>query len=158
MVKTLYKLFLGVMVALFIGFGVSVFYPGPTAPEYPTELQNIGKNGMTTAQEEQNATFEKEQKAYQAEFAKYSQNVSAIVICFSIVLLILSLTVLLKIEIIGDGILLGGLLTLLYGIIRAFMSESSRFQFGVVTVGLVVALILGYWKFLRPEAKKSLSK
>lgn len=154
MVKVLYKLFLGLLVALFIGFGISVFYPSPVAPDYPVELQNIKSDGMTPAQEKLNKDYDTQQKTYQKDLAKYSRNVSAIAIVASIVLLILSLTILLNVEIIGEGILLGGIFTLAYGIIRAFMSDSNKYQFGAVTVGLIIALFLGYWKFIRPENKK----
>ncbi len=154
MIKLLYKLFLGLLVALFIGFGISVFYTAPKEPEYPTQLQNIKSDGMTPAQEKINTDFNNQQKTYQADFARYSRNVSAIAIVFSIVLLILSLTVLLNVGIIGDGILLGGIFTLAYAMIRAFMSDNNKFQFGAVTVGLIVAVILGYWKFHRLETKK----
>jgi len=153
MIKVLYKLFLGLLVALFIGFGISVFYSAPKAPDYPTTLENIGANGMTKVQEKENSDFNKREKAYQTDFAKYNRNVSAMVIAFSVIILILSLTVLLKIDIIGDGILLGGILTLFYGIIRAFMSESNKYQFSAVTVGLIVALVLGWWKFLKAEKR-----
>jgi len=154
MIRVLYKLFLGLLVALFVGFGVSVFYSAPKAPDYPVALENIGANGMTKAQEKVNTDYSKREKTYQTEFAKYNRNVSAIVIVSSIILLLISLTILLEVAIIGDGILLGGIFTLGYGIIRAFMSESNKYQFGAVTVGLIVALILGWWKFLRAETKK----
>ncbi|HLC43547.1 MAG TPA: hypothetical protein VJK08_00225 [Patescibacteria group bacterium] len=154
MVKVLYKLFLGIMVALFIGFGISVFYPAPTQPDYPTEIINTSPENIASAEKKTNTDFNKAQKDYQQKFAVYRRNVSAIAVISSVVLLILSLMVLLNISIIGDGILLGGIFTLAYGIIRAFMSDSNKFQFGVVTIGLIVALTLGYWKFLRLETKK----
>jgi len=69
--------------------------------------------------------------------------------------LVLSLTVLHKIEILTDGFLLGGLLTLLYAIVRGFGSDDNKFRFLMVTVGLIVALILGYIKFIRPKAASS---
>jgi len=56
-----------------------------------------------------------------------------------------------KIKMIADGILLGGVFTTAYGIIRGFMSDSSQFRFLVVTMGLLIALILGYVKFIRPS-------
>ena len=49
--------------------------------------------------------------------------------------------------------LFGGLLTLGYGIIRGFMSNESKYQFIVVTVGLIITFILGYLKFLKPNRK-----
>lgn len=151
MVKVLYKIFLGTMLVLFIGFGISVFKPGPTMPKYPTELEGIKSEVPTPEQEKINSDYAKKQRTYQDESAAYSRTVSVYVFAFSILLLILSLTVLIKVEIIGDGVLLGGLLTLGYGIIRALMSENNKFQFIAVTIGLVIALFLGWWEFLREK-------
>lgn len=150
MVKVLYKLFIALMIALFVGFGISVFYPEPKAPDYPQTLEYKTTPDMTVEQKQVQIDYDNQMKIYQQDFATHSRNVSAIAIGFSILILIISLTLLLKIEVIGDGILLGSLFTLLYGIIRGFMSDNSKFQFGVVTVGLVVGLVLGYIEFIRP--------
>jgi hypothetical protein len=50
---------------------------------------------------------------------------------------------------IADGILLGGVFTTIYGIIRGLMSEDTKFRFIIVTVGLIIALVLGYIKFIK---------
>ena len=52
---------------------------------------------------------------------------------------------------IADGILLGGVFVTAYGIIRGLMSDSSEFRFLIITIGLIVALVLGYIKFIRPK-------
>jgi len=65
--------------------------------------------------------------------------------------LIFSLTLLSKIKMIADGILLGGVFTTAYGIIRGLMSDSSRFRFFIIAVGLLIAFVLGYLKFIRPK-------
>lgn len=153
MVKVLYKLFLALMVALFVGFGISVFYPSPKAPNYPVEFQNKSPESYTPEQNKVNDEYNQQQKVFLDQFPLYSRNVSAIAIGISILLLILSLTILMGVEIIGDGVLFGGLFTLIYGIIRGFMSNDSKYQFIVVTVGLVIALALGYIKFIVPEKK-----
>lgn len=153
MVKVLYKLFLGVMIALFFGFGIAVFYPAPKAPDYPIELQTAAEK-FNTEQTQIQKDFETNQRNYEKDLASYSRNVSAIVIGISIILLALSLTVLLTVDIMGDGILFGGLFTLIYGIIRGFMSNESKFQFIVVTVGLIIAIALGYIKFIKAEKKQ----
>ncbi len=154
MAKVLYKLFLALMLALFIGFGIAVFYTSPKAPDYPVELQNKNSDQLTTAQKAVETDFNIKQSDFQKKFATYSRNVSAVALGFAVILLILSLTVLVKIDIIGDGALFGGLLTLGYGIIRGFMSQEAKYQFAVVTVGLLITLFLGYIKFLKPEKKK----
>jgi hypothetical protein len=52
---------------------------------------------------------------------------------------------------IADGILLGGVFTTMYSIIRGLMSEDSQFRFLIVVIGLGIALALGYIKFIRPR-------
>lgn len=153
MVKVLYKLFLALMIALFVGFGISVFYPAPKAPDYPTTLERLEGKSMSEEQKKTEEEFLSQQKKFEKDFATYNRNVSAIIIGISILLLILSLTLLLPIEMIGDAVLLGGLFTLVYGIIRGLMTNDSKFQFIVVTVGLIVAIILGYIKFIKPNRK-----
>lgn len=155
MLKVVYTVFLAIMVALFVGLGVETFYPSPKAPEWPTELQ-FAKGDPSTYTTEQRAVQEKydsEQKDFREANKKYSLNASMIVIAASIILLILSLTALHSLALISDGVLLGGVLTLLYGIIRGFMSENNKYQFVVVTIGLIIALILGYLRFIKPEKK-----
>ena len=156
MTKILYKLFLAAMIALFVGFGISVFYPAPKAPEYPSTLIEKTDPQVQTAEDKKVLDdYDKANKQYQTDFENYSRTVSAVAIGVSILLLVISLTILLPVEMFGDGILLGGLFTLFYGIIRAFMSGDNKFQFIVVTLGLIVALLLGYIKFIRPTKKIS---
>jgi uncharacterized membrane-anchored protein YhcB (DUF1043 family) len=148
--KILYKLFLALMIALFIGFGIAVFYEAPKEPDYPVELQNA-KNELTTEQKAVEKSFEAQQRDYQDKFEIYSRNVSAIAIAFSIVLLIIGLMTFIKIEILRDGILFAGIMVLVYGIIRSFMSDNSKYQFAVVSIGLLITIILGYLKFIKEQ-------
>jgi hypothetical protein len=69
----------------------------------------------------------------------------------AIIILVLSLTLLAKIKMIADGILLGGVFVALYGVIRGLMTEDPQFRFLIITIGLIVALVLGYIKFIRPK-------
>lgn len=157
MIKVLYKLFLALMITLFIGFGIAVFYPSPKAPDYPTALEKASSDQLTTEQKQIESDYNIKQDKFQEDLSRYNRNVSAIIIGISILLLILSLTILLKVDLIGEGSLLSGLFTLLYGLGRGLATNDSKFQFLVVTIGLIVALILGYIKFIRPanlEAKK----
>ena len=154
MIKPIYTLFLALLVALFMGLGIDAFYPAPEAPQYPDELNQFKPELEETAEqkiiwEEYNQAREK----FDEELKIYNRNVSIISLVASIILLVLSLTLLNKIDMIADGILLGGVFTTLYSIIRGLMSENSQFRFLIVAVGLVIALVLGYIKFIR--SKKS---
>ncbi len=155
--KIIYSLFLALLVALFIGVGISAFYPAPKSPDYPISLQKpsaVTSNGSTVETTEQEAAriqYDTDQKQYSKDYAKYNQNVSIIAVAAAVIVLVISLTLVQSILLISDGLLFGGVLTLLYGIIRGFMSDSNSIRFVVVAVGLVVALIVGYVKFIGPE-------
>jgi hypothetical protein len=153
-IKLIYTIFLALLVALFVGLGISSFYPGPKAPEYPQTFTNMKENcNCQPTAEEISATkeFEQSNKQYMAESQVYNRNVSIISLISAIIILISSLTLLNKIKMIADGILLGGVFTTMYSIIRGLMSEDSQFRFLIVTVGLFIALVLGYIKFIRPK-------
>jgi len=151
-IKFVYTIFLALLIALFVGLGISAFYPGPKEPQFPVEL-DAEKPGceetpaLKTAREE----FNQAQRDYTNNFKPYSRNVSIISIAAAILILIASLTLLSKIKMIADGILLGGVFTTIYSIIRGLMSEDTKFRFLIVTVGLLIALVLGYLKFIRPK-------
>jgi uncharacterized membrane protein len=151
LIKIIYTLFLALIVALFVGLGIDAFYPGPKAPEYPIELEKPYETGHQETEQEEQARLEyfEKQKQFQEESKVYNRNVSIIAIIFAIAILVVSLTFLAKIKMIADGILLGGVFTTVYAIIRGLMSEDSKFRFLVVTVGLVIALFLGYLKFVK---------
>lgn len=152
LIKFIYTLFLAVLVALFVGLGISTFYLGPEAPEYPTELEYVENCCEETAEQVAiRADFDQAQKQYMEEFKLYSRNVSIISLVASIIILALSLTLLAKIKMIADGILLGGLFLTVYSIARGLMSEDSQFRFLIVIFGLMIALALGYIKFIRPR-------
>jgi hypothetical protein len=156
-IKFVYTIFLALLVALFVGLGISAFYPGPKEPLYPVEL-NVDKPGCEETQELKNIRIEYERanRDFSENFKSYSRNVSIISLAAAILILIASLTLLAKIKMIADGILLGGVFTTIYSIIRGLMSEDTKFRFLIVTIGLLIALVLGYIKFIKPkeEAEK----
>ena len=150
MIKFIYTIFLALLIALFVGLGIDAFYPGPKAPQYPFELDQV-KQGCEQTIEQQTLAkeFNQAQTKYMEESKPYNRNVSIISLVASIFILILSLTLLNKIKMIADGMLLGGVFTTLYSIIRGLMSDNSQFRFLIVTVGLIIAFALGYIKFIR---------
>jgi len=160
MLKNLYALFLGLILATFVGVGIATFYPEPKMPEYPTTLSRSTPSVPDKAFDEENRVvqekFDADQKAYEIISSNYNRNASAIVIAFAVLFLAISLIFEAKLAIIADGLLLGGIFTLLYGIIRGFMTDQMTYRFIITTVGLIVALVLGYVKFAHqssPPAK-----
>lgn len=153
--KLIYTLFLALLVALFVGLGIDAFYPGPQAPDYPVskELEKPGCE-ISEQQRAEQIKYEQDMRGFNEKSKPYNRNVSIISLISAILILVASLTLLSKIKMIADGILLGGVFTTAYGIIRGLMSEDSRFRFLIVTVGLIVSLVLGYIKFIRPREKE----
>jgi len=152
--KILYAIILGVMLAFFVGLGIEAFYPTEKYPEPPASVQ-YQKNGPATPEElkiQQN--YDQQVKDYQTRNEKHARNVSIIAIAASIIYMALSLTILQKTNsVFSDGFLIGSLLTLLYGIVRGFEINDNKFRFIIVTVGLIIAIVLGYIKFVRQKEK-----
>jgi len=149
--QIVYTFFLGLLLAIFVGVGISTFYPSPKMPDYPIELQTYDKE-PTPAQTQKQRDYERQSEQHFKETKTYSRNVSIIALVAAVVFLVISLVYEKKIRIIADGVLLGGLFTLLYSIGRGFASEDTKYTFVTVTVGLVVALYLGYHRFIRTQA------
>jgi hypothetical protein len=155
-IKIIYTVFLALMVALFVGLGIDAFYPGPKPPDYPVELeQNTDINHQETSEEKAlRLEYNQKERQYQEDSKGYNRNVSIISLLAAIAILVASLTLLSKIKMIADGILLGGVFTTCYAIIRGLMAEDSRFRFVVVCVGLAIALTFVYIKFIRVKEKE----
>ena len=150
MLKFIYVMFLGLILALFVGFGIEAFYPTPKSPEYPKALNYI-KDSPTAEQMKIQEEYDKAQTEAQKSQENHAKNASIVSLIASIVFLILSLTVLTKIDIISEGVLQGGLVTLFYGIGLGLGSGNSMYRFIVITLGMIIALILGYFRFIKPN-------
>ena len=154
--RIIYTLFIGIFLAVFVGVGISAFYKGPVYPEMPAvlrycsvDLKNASQYADLRLQAE---TFDKAEKIYRDTSQIYNRNVSIIAVLAAVMLVVASLTLLRKILLIADGILLGGVLTLLYSTMRGFETQDTRFLFLVVSVGLIISLVLGYIKFIKSAA------
>ena len=157
--RIIYTLFLGVFLAIFIGVGIAAFYPGPTYPNMPPVLKYCSPDIVQDAEKfaeysKQAQLFDTQEKVYQKAEQLYSRNVSIAAIIGAILVVIASLTLFKKIKVLADGLLLGGVLTLVYSVIRGFGTEDNMFRFLVVAIGLATTLALGYIKFILPQKEK----
>lgn len=154
--KFIYTLFIGILLALFVGFGIAAFYEEPKYPEPPVSLKYPApypetKDSSFSAQIiRDQIKQEKIQKEFDKKIQLYNRNVSVIGLVAAIIFLVISLLLVKNLLLISDGLLLGGVFTLLYSIGRGFASQDSKFQFVTVTIGLIISLVLGYIKFIKP--------
>lgn len=155
MLKIIYTLFLGLIVSLFVGIGVSVFYDAPEFPQPPEPIK-FSEGGQLTAEEEQ---AQREHDEAVEEFSRqdqaYSRNLSIVLTVAAVLMLVVGVGLSHKLDVLSDGILLGGVFTLIYGIGRGLASDDEVFRFIVVTIGLAIALGLGWWKFVRTAGPKT---
>lgn len=152
MLKIMYTLFLGILLAIFVGVGIDTFYPAPKAPESPLSYEVKYDRPLTEEERQAEAAFQNEQKSFMEKLSVYNRNVSIIALVFAVAFLVIGLSLAHRIDVISDGLLLSGVFTLLYSIGRGFAAEDTAYRFMVVSVGVVVALALGYLKFIKQKA------
>lgn len=124
--RLIYILFVGILLAVFVGVGVNTFYPESSVQSYPPALNERGEI-----------------------MHPYERNVSIITLSLSVLLLAAGVLFGKKIQIVADGITLGGLFTLLYSLMRSFDSQDSKYVFAVATAALIIVLYLGYKRFVK---------
>lgn len=170
MLKVVYTFFTGLLLATFVGVGIAAFYPAPKAPEYPSALEGVDVclieteagnrscpkyEGMTEPTEEQKQLkrdYDAAVKQHGKDMQRYARNVSITSFVFALIFAAIGLVLESSLKLIADGLLLGGLFTLVYGIGWGFATEDNIYRFIVVTIGLIVVLALGYLKFVKPGA------
>lgn len=149
--QLIYTFFVGLLLALFIGAGINTFYTPPAAPEYPSILNIYGKE-PTEQQLAVQKQFDQQNAIYQDKMKPYNRNVSIMTLVAAVAFLVVSVLFEKKIKFIANGIMLGGLSTLIYSIGRGFASEDSKYIFTAITVGLAIVLYLGYRRFVMHTA------
>lgn len=150
--KLIYTFILGVVLALFLGVGVQAFYEPPQQPDYPAYDMPY-KEGPTPEQqkilERDQQKFDKDLKAYEKNRQEYERNVSVVLLILAAVTIAVGLFFSSQIGFLSDGILLGGLFTLVHALIRGFAADDSKYLFAAATVAVAVVLYLGYRRFGR---------
>ncbi|MEX5296213.1 hypothetical protein QYM41_13130 [Kocuria sp. CPCC 205268] len=156
--RTVYTVFLGVLLALFVGLGVATVHPGPEEPAPPPEIAMARESRELAPEEQQQwASYEREWAAWEDRFMRYNRDVAVATLMVSVALLATGPAVERRRAVLGQGILLGGLFTLLHSVVRGLLSQDTLATFGVVTVALVVVLFLGYRRFVdRPSGNGDL--
>jgi hypothetical protein len=170
--QTIFSFFLGLMVVAFIGVGVNTFYPSPT-DTHQKEQQVLsrqmealsvkgGGSSVDATTQAQIAALQVKQNALQdvidAEMKGWARNTSIILVLFATLVMGISLMLNEQLRVISNGLLLGGLFTMLYGAGWVIFSGNSVARFFVILFALVVALGLGYLKFVRGREARAVTE
>lgn len=165
--QVIFAFFLGLMVTAFIGVGVYTFYPPPEMKfdaqlqelyRQQSDIQNFKDNTQLTPAdrakltqiEKQIRTLEDKQNA---ERETWGRNTSIVLIAFATLVMSVSLIRADELRVISNGLLLGGVFTMLYGTGWVIATGTSQARFWVMTVALVITLALGYLRFVRERSQ-----
>ena len=158
----IFSFFLGLMVTAFFGLGVHTLFPYPT--EYDEaynaivqeQQQILGAKRAEELTDEERArrdelTNELQQlrAARRAAEERRYRNTSILLVTLATLTMAISLVRSHALPVISNGLLLGGLFTMVYGIGWVLVSSTTLERFLVVTLALVVTLSLGYVRFVR---------
>lgn len=161
--QTIFSFFLGLMVLAFIGIGVNTFYPQPEHVENP-EIMELQREQDKIYQKSDTGDLSDADQARVDEIQKqmerlweddalpmelWQRNTSIILIVFATLVMGISLVQSTQLRVLSNGLLLGGLFTMVYGVGWGIASGESVVRFLVVVFALIVTIALGYLKFVR---------
>ncbi len=161
-VRGVFIIFLGLMLCACVGVGVWTFYPAPDRYSERNEVPNRReqelrdqklRHELTDA--DKNELWEIEQERTRSErsrtlsHAAWAQLTSVALVVCSVLIMAVSLTWAARMPVIGDGLLLGGVFTMFYGVVVVISEDTSINRFLIMTVVLVITLGLGYVRFVR---------
>ena len=118
--QIIFAFFLGLVVVAFVGIGVNTFYPEP--PWVDGSMNEHSQWRLTTG---------------------------IILLVCATALLAISLFLPEEQGVLSNGILLGGVFTMVYAVGVTVSSDQSVWRFVVVTIALAVTIVIGYLKFVR---------
>jgi len=167
--QTIFSFFLGLMVLAFVGVGVNTFYPQPSetnqkqqqAISRQMEALNVktSNRSLTATEQVQMTRLQDQQNALQdktdAQMKEWRRNTSIILVLFATLVMGISLLLSEQLRVISNGLLLGGLFIMVYGVGWVIFSGNSTARFVVILFALVVTLGLGYVKFVRQRQERA---
>ncbi|HUP20505.1 MAG TPA: hypothetical protein VM778_11185 [Gemmatimonadota bacterium] len=160
--RTIFSIFLGLMVTAFVGVGAYTFHPPPEELDArvrdlsrdeqairnskpPDELTPADRQRLQEMTDRQNALHD----AATAAREDWGRSTSIILIVFATLAMAVSLVRADRLPVISNGLLLGGVFTMLYGVGWIVATGTAIPRFIVMTIALAITLVLGYVRFVR---------
>ena len=169
--RTIFAIFLGLMLTAFFGIGAYTFYPPPTQFEDQITELNSREQIIRTTKASSELTIEDRDQlqeialkrseliaAQQKARKPWCLTMSIILIVFSTLTLVVSLIRADQLQVLSNGLLLGGVFTMLYGIGWIAFTGTSIIRFLVMAAALIVTLVLGYVRFVRQSKMSPATK
>ena len=141
--RVLYSIGLGIIIVLFVGLGIATFYPAPEL----SSMVNLDSAARQAAID-----------AHQSAVHDYNRNVTIAALVSALLILGASIWTESRKPLFAGGFLVGGLLTLIYGLMRGLTSGVTAVAFFSVAVGLFVVVYLGHQRFFSARAVEARAK
>jgi hypothetical protein len=160
--RTIFSFFLGIMLVAFAGVGVYTFYPPPE--EFVTQIRELDRReemirdsrpADQLTEEDRAQIREVNQERYALQDARreserpWGRTTSIILMVVATLAMAVSLIRAGQLPVISNGLLLGGVFTMLYGVGWIIATDVSKARFVVMAIALVITLALGYVRFVR---------
>jgi hypothetical protein len=165
--QTIFSFFLGLMVTAFVGVGAYTFHPPPQT-EFDTRLEELSRREQAirdskaaddlTAEDREELrviTEERDELSDAARVARegWGRSTSIILIVLATLVMAISLLRSDQLPVISNGLLMGGVFTMVYGVGWIVATDTSVSRFLVMTVALAITIALGYVRFVRGRAQ-----
>ncbi len=162
MLRTIFAFFLGLMLTAFVGVGVYTFHPPPQ--RFDNEIRDVGRreqalrdarapNELTTADRDSLQALDRRRNelidAGAAARIPWARTTSITLIVVATLTMAASLLGADRLHVISNGLLLGGVFLMLYGVGWIIATDTSVARFVVITIALAVTLGLAYARFVR---------
>ena len=160
--RTIFSFFLGLMLVAFAGVGVYTFYPPPE--EFTAQIRELNRreemirdsrppDQLTEEDRAQIRDVNQERYALQDAMREaqrpWGRTTSIILMVTATLAMAVSLIRADQLPVISNGLLLGGVFTMLYGVGWIIATDVSKARFVVMAIALVITLALGYARFVR---------
>lgn len=119
----------------------------------PGELQASDRDRIQELARQRNDLLDAAEKARKP----WARSTSIILMVFATLTMVVSLVRAGQLPVISNGLLLGGVFTMLYGVGWVVASDTSVTRFLVMSAGLVITLGLGHVRFVRRSATSPLA-
>lgn len=169
MLRTIFAFFLGLMLTAFVGVGVYTFHPPPV--RFDNELRDLGRkeqalrdarapNELTSTDRDFLQAMERRRNelfdAAAAARIPWARTTSIILIVVATLAMAASLIGADRLHVISNGLLLGGVFMMLYGVGWIIATDASVARFVVITIALAITLALAYARFVRRAPRTAL--
>lgn len=148
--RWLYALAVGLFVVMTVGFGVVTFFPDPKAPQQFIPKPAVPASAPGAAPAPALPPPADEQEAFQRTYEQYQQDRSehrrvalAIITIIAVGFVVGGVLATRALDVLGIGLMLGGLFTMLWGLVYAAADAGSGTMFGAALVALLVMIGLG---------------